>query len=391
MTKSYLIGTDEQQAYMDDYNIPSRGYGFFEPGVVATDAKEFSAFNVAKSFYQVYPEVFNLKYISSVTKLSEEEIKKRIDAMYHNQQIMLVFNPAVEIMGYGLYYWVVKMKENTPKEEKDALYREFQNNDQICTGYYMDGGGDFDFFNGNHMRNLDNLLGGVLDPFRFRDYIEYCHITPIRRLIRESHVNQFDCKKDYRKYFWSEEQKKNVLEFQNIMTEEDFAIIDAINNTKSVADMFDYDVLAKLSGLDAQEMKKDLAKLVDKDRSEIVMLYFNYRAIGLKMHFYCVSMFENTPTWRSEQIADELAEMPEFSNIWDFGDAHHNLMLSVYEDITDLSKIKEKLLSYGEIGEILEATSGRQLRRWTCRLDGENGLWEECVFTDDILLDRTRR
>lgn len=391
MTKSYLIGTDEQQAYMDDYNIPSRGYGFFEPGVVAPDAKEFVAFNVAKSFYQVYPEVFNLKYIAEKTGLEETEIAKRIKAMYRNQQIMLVFNPPVEIMGYGLYYWVVKMKDGTPKEERDALYKEFQENDQICTGYYMDGGGDFDFFNGNHMRNIDNLLGGVLDPFRLRENIEYCHITPVRRLIRESHVNQFDAKNDFAKYFWSDEQKENVLKFQDIMSKEDFDIIDAINNVDSVGDMFDYDVLAKLSGLDAEEMKKDLMKICDHDHTSLIMIYFNYRAIGLKMHFYCVSMFENTPTWRSEQIADELAEMPEFENIFDFGDAHHNLMLSAYEDITDLDKIREKLQSYGEIGEVLEATSGRQLRRWTCRLDGENGLWEECVFTDDILQDRVRR
>ena len=81
--------------------------------------------------------------------------------------------------------------------------------------------------------------------------------------------------------------------------------------------------------------------------------------------------------------------MPEFANIFDFADAHHNLMLSCYEEITDLDKIKAKLQSYGEIGEILEASSSRQLRRWTCRLDDENGLWEECVFTDDVLQDRT--
>ena len=28
-------------------------------------------------------------------------------------------------------------------------------------------------------------------------------------------------------------------------------------------------------------------------------------------------------------------------------------------------------------------------RRWVCRLDEQNGYWEECVFTDDFLEDRT--
>ncbi len=60
MEKQYKIGTDEQQAYFKDYNIAPKEYGFLEPGVVAKDTKEFVAFNIAKSIYQVYPEVFNL-------------------------------------------------------------------------------------------------------------------------------------------------------------------------------------------------------------------------------------------------------------------------------------------------------------------------------------------
>ncbi|MGN1344011.1 MAG: AsnC family transcriptional regulator [Traorella sp.] len=386
----YLIGTEEQQAYMKDYNWSLKGYSFYEPGIVSTDSKFFAAFNVAKSFYQVYPEVFNLKYISEKVGLSQEEIKCRIKKMYDEREIMLVKNSCVGIMGFGLYYWVCKLKDSITPEKRKEFVDWMQNNDQICTGYVMDEGGDFDFFNGNHMRNIDNLLGGVLDQFRFKDEVEYVHICPVRRLVRESHVNQFDAKEGFRKYCWSEEQKENILKVQDKMDRYDFEIIDAINSVESVADMFDYDVLAKLSGLNAQEMKEDFVSVVDVGKSVIPMIYFNYKALGLKMHFYLISMFQNTPTWRSEQICDELSQMEEFENIFEFGDAHHNLILSAYEEITDLDKIKEKLLGYGEIGEILEATSSRQLRRWTCRLDDENGLWEECIFTDDLLQDRSR-
>ncbi|RHM96449.1 AsnC family transcriptional regulator [Dielma fastidiosa] len=385
----YMIGSDEQQAYLNDYNWNVKGYSFFEPGVVSTDHKFYSAFNVAKSFYQIYPEVFNLPYIAAAVGLKQEDVKARLKKMYDNRQIMLVKNSCVGVLGFGLYYWIVKLKEGLGEEQRQEFVDWMQNNDQICTGYAMDAGGDFDFFNGNHMRNLDNLLGGVLDKFRFRDEVAYVHICPVRRLVRESHVNQFDAKENFRKYFWSAEQKQKLLALQTAMDSYDLAIIEAINNSESVADMFDYDVLAKLSGLDADEMKKDFVYLVEQTKSVIPMVYFNYRALGLKMHFYLVSMFQNTPTWRSEQICDELSLMPEFANIFDFADAHHNLMLSCYEEITDLDKIKAKLQSYGEIGEILEASSSRQLRRWTCRLDDENGLWEECVFTDDVLQDRT--
>ena len=390
MEKQFKIGTDEQQAYLKDYNIVPKGCAFLEPGVVAKDAKEFVAFNIAKSFYQVYPEVFNLPYIAKKVGLTAEDVGKRIKRMYDEKLFMLVSNSYVGIMGFGLYYWVVKLKKDTTKEEREELTKWFQENDQICTGYMMEEGGDFDYFNGNHMRNLDNLIYGVLDKFRTNRCVEYVHILPIRRLVRESHVNMFDCKEDYRHYFWSDEQLKNVLKMQKKMDKYDFAIIDAINNCESVGDMFDYDVLAKLSGLDAKEMKTDIMKIVDGQKTIIPMIYFNYASLGLKLHFFVVSLFQNTPTYRVEQICDELAKDPSFENIFDCCDGHHNFVLSAYEGITDIDKIREKILNYGEVIEVLEANSPRQFRRWTCRLDDKNGFYEECIFTDDVLLDRSK-
>ncbi|MEE3380872.1 MAG: hypothetical protein VZQ81_05955 [Succiniclasticum sp.] len=389
MEKTYRIGTPEMQEYLKKYYYIPHGLGFVEPGVTAADAKEYVAFNIAKSMYQTHPEVFNLKYVSKQVGIPEKEVAERITKMYRNHYMMLVANSSVNVYGWGLYYWVVKLKKDATPAQRKELSDWFQNNDQICTGYAMEAGGEFDFFNGNHMRNMDNLVFGVLDKFRFRDYIEYVHIVPVRRLIRESHVNQFDALKDYRHYFWSDEQKKNVLKFQKKMDATDFAIIDALNNTPSIGDTFDYKVLGELSGLDPAVMKKDLCMVVDKDKCRMPLIYFNYRALGLKMHFFLVSFFQNTPTWRSEQIADELAENPAFENIFDFCDAHHNMILSAYEDITDLDALRKDILKYGEVAEVLEATSARQFRRWTNRLDYEDGWYEEAIFTDDLLQDHS--
>ena len=389
MGKEYKLGTSEQQEYLRSYNYVPKGYCFLEPGAVASDSNDYAAYNIAKSFYQVYPEVFNISYISKVTGLKEDDIKARIKKMYENREFMLVYNPCVSVSGFGLYYWVVKLKKDTTKEEREELTKWFQDNDQICTGYMMSEGGDFDYYNGNHMRNIDNLVGGVLDKFRFRRCVEYVHICPIRRLVRESHVNQFDSLKDYRRYFFNENAIDKLCKLQKKMDKDDFKIIDAINNTKTIKDMFDYDFLAKLSGLDTNDLRENLSRIVDKEKQMFPMVYFNYRALGLKMHFYLVSFFENTPTFRSEEIVDELANEDVFNNIFDFGDSHHNIMLSCYEDINDLDKVKAKLLSYGEVSEVLESTSPRQFRRWTCRLDDDNGYWEECVFTDDVLVDRS--
>ena len=386
--KKYLLGSNEQQEWMKDYFFTPRGIGFTEPGTVGLDSAEFAAYNVAKSFYQNYPEVFNLENICKKTGLEKEDIKKRIKRMYDEHLIMFVMNPAVAVYGWGLYYWVVKLKDGTPKEVKDKLAEWFQAKDDICTGYETSG--EFDFFNGNHMRVLDNLLSDVIGPWKDMDEVEYVHLCPIRRDIRESHVNMWDAHGDgYRKYIWSEEQMEKLLKHQDKLDKDDFAIIDAINNCESVRDMLDYDVLEKLSGLSGEQMKKDFVEICDKRRFIVPMFYINFMKLNLTMKCYLVRLFQNVPSYRKAQIADELSDIPEFNNIWEFTDSFYDYMLTSYHDITDLDALRAKLDSYGEIEEIKEADSNRQFRRWVARLDDQNGFWEECVFTDDFLQDRT--
>ncbi len=386
--KKYLLGTSEQQEWMCNYFFVPRGIGFTEPGTVATDSVEFSAYNIAKSFYQNYPEVFNLDYIASKIKVDKAEIRTRLKRLYDERLIMLVYNPAVAVYGWGLYYWVVKLKDNTPAELKQELSNWFQNKDDICTGYETEG--DFDFFNGNHMRVLDNLLADVIATWKDRPEVEYVHLCPIRRDVRESNVNMWDAPGDgYRKFVWGKAQVDKLLKMQDKLDKVDFAIIDAINNTKSIADMFDYNVLAQLSGLDGEQMKKDFVKICDVGRYAVPMIYLNHMKLGLHMKMYLVRMFQNVPSYRKSQITDELSAMPEFNNIWEFTDSFYDIMLSSFDELTDWEALRAKIENYGEIEEVKVATSPKQFRRWVCRLDDQNGYWEECVFTDDFLQDRT--
>lgn len=366
-----------------------KGYNKLESGIAGMNSEEMVAYNIAKSFYSIHPEVFNVPLISKKLKITAEEVCSRLKKMVDKHEIMLVDNPQVNVSGYGLFYWVVKLKKTATKEEREALTSWFQENDQICTGYPMEAGGDFDYFNGNHMRNLDNLISGVLSKFRYRDYVEWVHLTPVRRLIRESHVNQFDCHKDFRRYFWSDDQLKNVVKFQKEMDLTDFAIIDCINNQKNAEDMFDFNYLSQLSGLDAKQMKQGLHRAVNQMQCQVPMIYFNYAALGLKMRFFLIDFFPNTLTSAAEKIIDELADMPDWENIFDFGDSHHNLMLSAYDDISDIEKLRKAIRSHSEVMAVKEATSPYQFRRWTSRLDGDHGFWDESVFTDDLFLDRT--
>ncbi|WP_252250145.1 AsnC family transcriptional regulator [Clostridium sp. ZBS13] len=387
--KNYELGTEERQGWMDNYFFRPRGIGFTENGTVPLDSAEMSAYNIAKSCYQIYPEVFNLNYISEVTKVEKEEIKKRIRRMYDEHLIMFVMNPATQVYGWGLYYWVVKLKEGTTKEQKAVLSKWFQDKDDICTGYETDG--EFDFFNGNHMRVLDNLLSDVIAPWKENEYVDYVHLCPIRRDVRESNVNMWDVKGDgYRKHVWGKDQIKKLFEVQDKIDEIDFAIIDAINSTESIGDMLDYDVLAQLSGLDSETMKKDLIKIVDEKRIILPMIYLNFRALGLSMKMYLIRLFQIIPSARKAEIVDELSEIPELNNVLEFSDSLYDIMVTAYNELTDLDKIRDILDGYGEIEEIKEADTKRQYRRWVCRLDDENGYWEECVFTDDFLQDRTQ-
>ncbi|WP_252254411.1 AsnC family transcriptional regulator [Clostridium sp. ZBS12] len=387
--KNYELGTEERQGWMDNYFFRPRGIGFTENGTVPLDSAEMSAYNIAKSCYQIYPEVFNLNYISEVTKVEKEEIKKRIRRMYDEHLIMFVMNPATQVYGWGLYYWVVKLKEGTTKEQKAILSKWFQDKDDICTGYETDG--EFDFFNGNHMRVLDNLLSDVIAPWKENEYVDYVHLCPIRRDVRESNVNMWDVKGDgYRKHVWGKDQVKKLFEVQDKIDEIDFAIIDAINSTESIGDMLDYDVLAQLSGLDSETMKKDLIKIVDEKRIILPMIYLNFRALGLSMKMYLIRLFQIIPSARKAEIVDELSEIPELNNVLEFSDSLYDIMVTAYNELTDLDKIRDILDGYGEIEEIKEADTKRQYRRWVCRLDDENGYWEECVFTDDFLQDRTQ-
>ena len=111
--KKYMLGTDQQQRWMHKNCFPPRGYGFLEPGTFGLDATEVAAYNVVKSFYQVYPDVWNLDYIAKKTGGKKDDIKKRLKRMYDEHLIMFVMNPNVSVYGWGLYYWVVKLKDGT--------------------------------------------------------------------------------------------------------------------------------------------------------------------------------------------------------------------------------------------------------------------------------------
>lgn len=386
----YLLGTNEVQQWTKKYFFNPRGIGFLEPGLDALDSAALSAYNIAKSSYQIRPDVFNMDYLTKVLSIDKDEIIKRMKRMYNDRLIMFVMNPACQVSGWGLYYWMVKLHDGTSQETKSKLADWFQNKDDICTGY--EAKGDFDFFNGNHMRVLDNLISDVIEPWKNNPEVEYVHLCPIRRDLRESHINMWDAPDDdYRKCIFGDGQLEKIAKIQNKMDLTDLKIVEALNTKRPMEQVYDFGVLSEISGLDPKEMLDGIKSIVEDKHTIMPLFYLDYANLGLTNHMFVIRTFQNIPCVRKAEIADELSKIKEFNTVLEFTDSFYDISVWAYNEVSDIKALREKLYSYSEIETVLEADSDRQFRRWVCRLDDKDDFWEECVFTDDFLEDRTSK
>lgn len=389
-SKEYLLGTDETQQWTKKYFFNPRGIGFLEPGGDAADSAAMSALNIVKSSYQIHPEVFNMDYLTHALSISKSEIIKRMNRMYDERLIMYAKNSSTQVNGWGLYYWMVKLHDGTSAETKKKLADWFQNKDDICTGYETHGG--FDFLNGNHMRVLDNLLSDVIEPWKHNPEVEYVHLCPVRRDIRESHVNMWDAPDDdYREFIIGDGQLEKLAKVQNKMDLTDFRIVAALNKKRPMEEVYDFKVLSDISGLDPKDLLTGIQSIVERKRTVVPLFHLNFNNLGITNHMFMIRLFQNIPCCRKAEIADELSKIKEFNTVIEFTDAFYDISVWAYKEVSDLDALRNKLYSYSEIEKVLEADSNRQFRRWTCRLDDKDDMWEECVFTDDFLEDRTAK
>lgn len=387
---TYMLGTPEQQKWMQKYPFMPRGIGFSEPGIVALDDPSLNAYNIAKSTYQIYPEVFNLDPVAKALGLSKKDIIKRLQRMYDERLLMYVGTSNIQICGYGLYYWLVKLKEGTPNETKEKLAQWFQQKDDICSGYECRG--DFDFYNGNHIRVLDNLLAEVIEPWKFNSEVEFVHLCPIRRNIRESSVNMFDAPEDsYRELYLGKGQLEALAKIQSKVDLTDLKIIEALNIKRPIEEVFDFAKLADLSGLDPKQIREGIIDRVDVKKTLAPIFFIDTPKLGLTNHMFVIRLFQITPSFRKAQIADELSQVGEFNTVYEFSDSFYDIMVCAYNEISDISSLKQHIEGYSEVEYIKEADIYRQFRRWACRLDDSNGFWEETVMTDDFLQDWTEK
>ena len=387
MTNAQSEKDGQLQQYLSKYWTAPSVFGSVEPFVTefAMDPT-YGGYNIAKSSYQTRTDVFNLAYLAKEVGKPQDEVEKKLKKMIDEHTIMLVQNPNTYVLGWAIYYWFVKLRNGFTPDQKEEVADHIQNKDETCTATV--GEGDFDFFGGNHIGVLDFLINEVVKPIEAFPQVESVHILPVARYLREEKVAQWRAPEGtIREFFIADEEIARLPKAQRYWDETDVKIFCALNKKRAVKDFFDFSVLAELSGLKAEVLKKSMKSYVEELPIMIPLVAPNWRKLGLTKHYFVVRLYRMLPTENRYAIADELAKNPAWETLWQFTQASYDIIMSAYNQINDIDKLREEIRAIPGVEEIREFDIHRATRRWTCRLDEEAGFWESCIMTSDIGVD----
>jgi len=375
------------QQYLQNYWTAPSIFGSVEPFVVdyATDPT-VGGYNIAKSAYQTRHDVFNLDYVAREVGITKDEIESRLKKMIDDHTIMLVLNGNVFAMGFSIYSWLVKLRDGCTPEQREEVTNFMQNQDETCSD--IAGEGDFDFLLWNHIGVLDFLLNTIIKPVASFPQVENIHICPVARYVREEKVAHWRAPMGTtREFYITDEEIERFPEVQTYWDETDVKIYCALNKKRPVEDFFNFSVLAELSGLKAEDLKGKMKSYVEELPIMIPLFVPNWRKLGLTKHFFVVRLYRGLPTKDKFSIVDELATNPVWETLWQFTQGYYDIIVSAYKELNDIDKLRAQLRAIPGVEEIREFDAYRMLRRWTCRLDEEDGFWENCVMTNDIGID----
>lgn len=377
---------EDIRGYLRNYWTASV-FGTLEPFVAEFVADPtMGGYNIAKSSYQTRPDVFNLAYLAKEVGISKDEVEKRLEKMINEHTIMLVQNPHTYAMGWALFSWLAKLRKGATPEQKEEVLNHIQNQDETCTAFV--GKGDFDFFGGNHVCTLDFLINEIIKPLEAFPQVESVYICPIARYVREEKVALWGAPKDtIREFFMTNEEIARLPKVQSYWDEVDVKIYCALNKKRPVEEFFDFSVLAEISGLKAEELQRRMKRYVEELPIMVPMVVPNWRRLGLTKHYFFVRLYRLMPTENKIAIVDELAKNPVWETIWQFTQSSFDIVLSAYNEINDIDKLREYIRSIPGVEEVREMDVYRATRRWTCRLDEEAGYWENCILTTDLGYD----
>ncbi|MCD6183968.1 MAG: hypothetical protein J7K01_06675 [Thermovirga sp.] len=351
-----------------------RGYSFRLPANIAEWSKVKVQLVIGTiQFAGTNPNLINMEAIAKDLNLGLDDVSHRIGRMYDDHLLLIPTDAALQTVGFGLFYMVVKLKKGTSPERKHEISAMVRDNDYLCTSYETEG--DYDFFCGAHVTTIDNLYKNILRYFYDLSEMEELTLLPVQRMLRQERVNHWDMKKE----FWREtalinEEFEKLGKIQTALDDTDIQIIQSMTKKKDIIDYINVSFLSK-----KKEEGKKLLRMLDEKKLFICPVFLNWMKLNYQPYFFVIKFNEKIDSDRKLALADEIVENnPEFNIALQVSDTYYDLFLGTYQGLSDIKTVRGILQSIDEIVEIKEMSAIKQHRIWTVKLAEEN--WGECVM-----------
>jgi len=351
-----------------------RGYSFRLPANIAEWSKVKVQLLIGTiQFAGANPDLINKETIAGELNLGTDEVTKRVNRMYNDHLLLVPTDAALQTIGFGLFYMIIKLKESVSAERKQEISNMIRDNDYICTSFETKG--DYDFFVGAHIISLDNLYKNVLKSLYALPELDELTLLPIQRMLRQERINHWDMKNEFwRQTATIEGEFEKLEKAQDLLDKTDLQIIQSMMKKKDVTEYLNVGFLSK-----RKESGEKLLRVLDEKRLFLCPVFLNWMKLNYQPYFFAVQFDNKIDSDRKMMLADELVENhPEFNIALQVSDTSYDLFLGTYQGLSDIKEVKGILQSVDEIVEIKEMAATRQHRMWTIKLEEKN--WGECVM-----------
>jgi len=351
-----------------------RGYSFRLPANIAEWSKVKVQLLIGTiQFAGANHDLINRETIAKDLNLGIDEVTKRVNKMYDDHLLLLPTDAALQTIGFGLFYMVVKLKKNVSPERKHEISIMIRDNDYICTSFETKG--DYDFFMGAHIISIDNLYKNVLKSLYALPELEELTLLPVQRMLRQERINHWDMKNE----FWRETaiidgEFEKLEKIQKVLDKTDLQIIQTMMEKKDITEYLNVGFLSK-----KRESGEKLLHVLDEKRLFVCPVFLNWMKLNYQPYFFAVKFSDKMDSDRKMVLADELVEnYPEFNIALQVSDTSYDLFLGAYQGLSDIKDVKAILQSVDEIVKVSEMVATKQHRMWTVKMEEKN--WGECVM-----------
>ncbi len=351
-----------------------RGYSFRLPANIVEWSKVKVQLLIGTiQFAGANPDLINKETIAKDLNLGIDEVTKRINKMYNDHLLLLPTDAALQTVGFGLFYMIIKLKKRVSPERKREISTMIRDNDYICTSFETKG--DYDFFMGAHIISIDNLYKNVLKSLYNLPELEELTLLPVQRMLRQERMNHWDMKNE----FWRETaiingEFEKLEKIQKVLDKTDLQIIQSMMKKKDIAEYLNVGFLSK-----KRESGEKLLHVLDEKRLFVCPVFLNWMKLNYQPYFFAVKFNDKMDSDRKIVLADELVEnYPEFNIALQVSDTSYDLFLGTYQGLSDIKDVKGILQSVDEIVKVSEMVATKQHRMWTVKMEEKN--WGECVM-----------